>query len=163
MTRSQETSFDAQHPSQPLGATDPRDLTLPLYGATFGQAVARFFRSYARFSGRASRCEYWWVQLALLLALVACGVFVAAAGDNDAFAGLVLVLAGVVVLGCAIPNWALLVRRLHDANLSGWMSLLTFFPYVGVVFGVLPSKPLGVRFDRRNVTPGPVSTDSAPG
>ncbi|QCH24418.1 hypothetical protein DSM43276_02681 [Mycobacteroides salmoniphilum] len=44
--------------SKPLGATDPRDLTLPLYGATFSQAITRFFRSYFRFSGRASRSEY---------------------------------------------------------------------------------------------------------
>jgi hypothetical protein len=36
----------------------PSPMSLPLYGATFGQALSRFFRSYARFSGRASRSEY---------------------------------------------------------------------------------------------------------
>lgn len=45
------------------GAVNPDDLTRPLYSATFLQAVKRFFRSYARFSGRASRSEYWWVML----------------------------------------------------------------------------------------------------
>lgn len=45
---------------QPVGTNDPEDLSLPLYGATFTQAVRRFFRSYARFGGRASRSEYWW-------------------------------------------------------------------------------------------------------
>ncbi|MCG7607001.1 MULTISPECIES: DUF805 domain-containing protein [Mycobacterium] len=149
MTRSEETSFDTQHPWEPLGATDPRDLTLPLYGATFGQAVARFFHSYARFSGRASRSEYWWPQLAFLLALLICGVFIAVAGDNGPLGGLALVIAGIIMLGCVIPGWALLVRRLHDANLSGWMCLLTLLPYVGLVFGLLPSKPHGQRFDRR--------------
>ncbi|MCV7068674.1 DUF805 domain-containing protein [Mycolicibacterium farcinogenes] len=148
MIRSEETSFHTQYPPEPLGATDPRDLTLPLYGATFGQAVSRYLRSYARFSGRASRSEYWWAVLAYTLALLLGGVFIAAVGDNGPLGGLALVLVGVVVLGSAIPGWAVLVRRLHDANLSGWMSLLTFFPYVGLVFGVLPSRPLGKRFDR---------------
>lgn len=166
MTRSEESSTDAQDPSRPLGATDPRDLTLPLYGATFGQAVARFFRSYARFSGRASRSEYWWGVLAYTLALLLCGVLVAAAGDNGTLAALALVVAGVVVLGSAIPGWALLVRRLHDANLSGWMSLLTLLPLgslIQIVFGVLSSNPLGERFDPRKVTSDPISTDSTPG
>ncbi len=149
MTRSEQSFTEAPYPSHPLGATDPRDLTLPLYGATFDQAVSRFFRSYARFSGRASRSEYWWVQLAYTLALILCGVLVAAAGDNATLGGLALVAVGVVVLGSAIPGWALLVRRLHDANLSGWMILLTVLPYVGLIFGVLPSKALGERFDRR--------------
>ena len=162
MTRSEESSTEPQHPSEPLGATDPRDLTLPLYGATFAQAVSRYLRSYARFSGRASRSEYWWGALAYTLALLLCGVFVAVAGDGT-LGGLTLTLAGIVILGGAIPNWALLVRRLHDANLSGWMSLLTLLPYVAVVFGILPSKPLGQRFDRRRVTPDPMAEDSAPG
>jgi len=37
--------------------------------------------------------------------------------------------------------------------LSGWMSLLTVLPYAGailqIVFGMLPPRPLGERFDRR--------------
>jgi uncharacterized membrane protein YhaH (DUF805 family) len=48
-------------PSGP--ATTARDLALPLYGASFGQAITRYFKKYATFSGRASRSEYWWVML----------------------------------------------------------------------------------------------------
>lgn len=161
MTRSEESSTDAQYPSQPLGTTDPRDLTLPLYGATFSQAVARFFRKYARFSGRASRSEYWWVQLAVAAVAIFCLVIAALAGD--AFGRISLVPVAVFVLVCAVPSWALLVRRLHDADLSGWMCLLLLLPYIGsvlaIVFGVLPSKSLGERFDRRD----DYDDDSAPG
>ncbi|MGR4010060.1 DUF805 domain-containing protein [Leucobacter sp. 1207-22] len=47
------------------------DLSRPLYGATFGQAIKRYFKSYAKFSGRASRSEYWWSYLFLsLLSLI---------------------------------------------------------------------------------------------
>lgn len=35
----------------------------PLYGASFAQAISRFFKKYATFSGRASRSEYWYVVL----------------------------------------------------------------------------------------------------
>ena len=38
-------------------------LSQPLYGASIGQAITRFFKKYATFSGRASRSEYWWVYL----------------------------------------------------------------------------------------------------
>lgn len=141
----------------PEGASDPRDLTLPLYGATFGQAVARFFRSYARFSGRASRSEYWWVTLALVLTGILAAVVLlglpSVTQSEPITTTIALTVAGVLVLGCALPSWALLVRRLHDADLSGWMALLSVLPYAGVilqvVFGVLPPKHMGERFDRR--------------
>ncbi|MEV0674659.1 DUF805 domain-containing protein [Mycobacterium sp. NPDC050441] len=153
MIHSEGTPFDTHPEYEPVGATDPADLTLPLYGATFGQALSRFFRSYARFSGRASRSEYWWVQLAVTVVAVLCVAFVAVAGDASALGRLSLVPVVVFVLVCVVPSWALLVRRLHDADLSGWLSLLTVVPYIGfvlpVVFGVLPSKHFGERFDRR--------------
>ncbi|MFN6542446.1 DUF805 domain-containing protein [Mycolicibacterium nivoides] len=167
MTRSEDTSSDT-HPSEPVGANDPRDLTLPLYGATFGHAVSRFFRSYARFSGRASRSEYWWVQLAIAIVAIFCVAIVAVAGEPSALGRLSLAPVVVFVLVCAVPNWALLVRRLHDADLSGWMSLLFLLPYIGsvfpIIFGVLPAKALGERFDRRDdYDDGDDDDDSAPG
>ncbi|MGW4095987.1 DUF805 domain-containing protein [Mycobacterium sp. NPDC004974] len=162
MTRNEETSFNTEYPSEPVGTTDPRDLTLPLYGASFGQAVSRFFRSYARFTGRASRSEYWWVQLAVAVVAFFCVAIVAVAGDPSALGRMSLVPVVVFVLVCAVPSWALLVRRLHDADLSGWLSLLFLLPYIGsvfpIVFGALPSKPLGERFDHRD----DYDDDSAP-
>jgi len=141
----------------PVGASDPRDLTLPLYRATFGQALSRFFRSYARFSGRASRSEYWWTTLALGLAgALGVGTVVglqSATQSEPITTTIAVSVVALVALGCALPSWALLVRRLHDADLSGWMSLLTVLPYAGailqIVFGMLPPRPLGERFDRR--------------
>ena len=52
----------AQFPPGASAATAD-DLTLPLRGATIGQAVTRFFKNYATFSGRASRSEFWWWSL----------------------------------------------------------------------------------------------------
>lgn len=54
-------------PAPIRGAASPDDLSLPLYGATFPQAVKRYLRKFTTFSGRASRSEYWWVALFIFL------------------------------------------------------------------------------------------------
>jgi len=65
------------------GAAAP-NLSQPLYGASMGQAVVRFFKKYARFKGYASRSEHWWVALAqFVLYVVLGGIYV------GIFAGLV--------------------------------------------------------------------------
>ncbi|TDN87285.1 DUF805 domain-containing protein [Microbacterium sp. BK668] len=138
----------------------------PLYGASFGQAIVRFFRKYATFSGRASRSEYWWWQLAttlvyLVLAALALGIGFATGGLNaegDVFylspafnIGIALAAGWAVVT--LIPQIAIAVRRLHDVNLSGWLVLLRLLPSVGdvilLVLTVLPPNPAGARFDKR--------------
>ena len=54
-------------------------------------------------------------------------------------------------LGTIIPGIALTWRRLHDANMAGPFYFLSMIPYLGwialLVFGVLPSKAEGRRFD----------------
>ncbi|MFP3600216.1 DUF805 domain-containing protein, partial [Chryseobacterium sp. SIMBA_029] len=55
-------------------------------------------------------------------------------------------------LATIIPSLALLVRRLHDGNFSGWLALLVLVPFLGalavLVLSLLPSNPAGQRFDR---------------
>ncbi|MFS0853614.1 DUF805 domain-containing protein [Microbacterium sp. 179-I 3D4 NHS] len=42
-------------------------LSQPLPGASLAQAISRYVRSATTFVGRASKSEYWWVMLVLLL------------------------------------------------------------------------------------------------
>ncbi|MFY7960951.1 MAG: DUF805 domain-containing protein, partial [Elsteraceae bacterium] len=53
-------------------------------------------------------------------------------------------------LGMLIPTLAVLVRRLHDTNRSGWWFLLAFLPVIGqiwlFVLLVLDSHPGDNRF-----------------
>ncbi len=139
------------------GAQDPRDLTLPLYGATFGQAASRFFRNYVNFSGRASMSEYWWPILTSMVAILIFGIAIsvgtaAAVSDPDVASGVAGVVIIVFMLAIGLPSISVSVRRLHDANQSGWMYLLACIPivnYVGwIVIGVLSTKAEGARFDR---------------
>ncbi len=128
----------------------------PLPGATFGQAVARFYRRYAMFSGRASRSEYWWIALLYtcvsVVGLVVLGMSDPEPGEASPFVTLTALLVLLFVLGGAVPCLALNARRLHDANLSGWLQLVSLVPTVGplvmTVLALLPSKPEGAVYDR---------------
>ena len=137
-------------------------LWAPLYGASAPVAVIRFSKKYATFSGRASRSEYWWMilvngvvsNLSYLLAVLA--------GVNDANVAAVIALGLLIVwtLATLVPGVALVVRRLHDANYSGWMALLGLIPLAGgivlLVFVLMGPKPEGQQFDR----PGSVQTQA---
>lgn len=154
----------------PRGAASPDDLSLPLYGATFGQAVKRFFKNYAKFSGRASRSEYWFAYLfTIIIGIIpyilgiAGGTISSLSAPADSYnatppagatalmatAGILLLVA---LLATIVPTLAITWRRLHDANLAGPSYFLNFIPFVGwiivIVLLVMESKPEGQRFDR---------------
>lgn len=103
-------------------------------------------RKYADFYGRARRTEYWLFFLFRALLFVAfCILFVAvmaATGgweegrtNNAASAagGIIILLAGLTYLALVLPNLAVTVRRLHDANMSGWLVLIGLVPLGGFV------------------------------
>ena len=82
------------------------------------EAVRTCFAKYFDFEGEASRPEFWWFFL-----------FVAAV--NFALAIVSHTLSGVFGLVIFVPLLAVTVRRLHDANRSGWWLLSWFVPIVG--------------------------------
>jgi len=137
-------------------------LSAPLYGASLPQALSRFFRNYATFRGRASRAEYWWIALTNVVVYGVFGAIALSAGaatgtttstgvvmGAGAAAGLVPM--GIWFLATVIPGIAVTVRRLHDANFSGWTILIGIVPYVGelivLILTILPPNPAGARFD----------------
>jgi uncharacterized membrane protein YhaH (DUF805 family) len=129
-------------------------LWAPHYRASAPDAVIRFFKKYATFTGRASRCEYWWWVLVNAIVVTLLYLIAAYAGiaESPAIMVIALVLLGAWMLGTFVPGLALLVRRLHDANFSGWMALLGLIPLVGgivlLVFVVMDAKPEGQQFDQ---------------
>ncbi len=151
-------------PGEPYGgASSPADLSRPLYGASFGQAIARFFKNYAKFSGRASRSEYWWIYLftilvtavfGVLFAITLAGAGVSEDGTMELTGGAITVIVLFSLFGLAtlVPSIAIMWRRLHDANLAGPFAFLSFIPSVGsiivIILTLLPPKPEGRRFDR---------------
>ena len=96
----------------------------------FQQAVQSGFSNYANFRGRACRSEFWWWQLFLLLAGIVAAVLDLFANSN-VFGG--SPLATLFWLGTIIPDLAVMVRRLHDTDSSGWWILLGLIPFVGMI------------------------------
>jgi uncharacterized membrane protein YhaH (DUF805 family) len=136
-------------------------LSQPLYGATIGQAISRFFRKYAVFTGRASRSEFWW--WALVWAIVS-GVlsaipytlntpmFITDNGVPTPVFSAALIPYWIWWLATVVPFFALAWRRLHDTNRAGPFALLWLVPFVGpiivIILCALPTDPAGARFDR---------------
>ena len=145
------------HPSgtPPPRGTQPGEPVGPV------KAVQNFFRRGFRFSGRASRSEYWWIFLfAAIIAIVwELGpeeFWGSRTLSSSTAAGFVVFVVWIIcclaALVLAVFNIALSVRRLHDANLSGLWALLLLLPPLGtlalIVMATLPPDPRGVRFDR---------------
>lgn len=101
---------------------------------------------YVDFKGRATRKTYWLFVLfnsIIFLILSVILSFFGDAGNNLYF----LCLFAVV-----LPSWGILVRRLHDANYSGWWVLISLLPFIGtlilLIFLVLPSTEGENRFGK---------------
>lgn len=99
---------------------------------SFGNAIRSGFHKYVDFSGRASRSEYWWwVLFHLLVGIAAIGldaILFPRASGSPPYLG---VLSAVVTLALFLPSLAVLVRRLHDTDRSGWWYLIAFIPLIG--------------------------------
>lgn len=92
------------------------------------------FENYTNFSGRARRKEYWSFQLVNVLFLIPfyiIAIALAATMQNEAMAIVPMGLMVLLLLGVVIPGFAVLVRRLHDTNRSGWYFLIGLIPFIG--------------------------------
>ena len=91
------------------------------------------WKKYAVFEGRARRKEYWFFQLFNVLAIIVLAVLDATLENTGPATDFLGVLSGLYILASFLPGLAVLVRRLHDTNRSGWFSLLGFIPLVGLI------------------------------
>ena len=124
-------------------------------------------KNYATFSGRARRKEYWMfflisalISIVLTLLDILLGTY-----SVEYEAGLFSGLYSLLIL---IPSIAVVVRRLHDTDRSGWWILISLIPLIGVivlfVFMCLDSQPGTNRFgvnpkEAASQTLPPIETD----
>ena len=121
--------------------------------------------NYVNFAGRARRKEFWAFCLFWMVSLIVIfGIGVAAdaaMGNLDAGTDLPAMAMGLsitFILATFVPWIGLIVRRLHDIGLTGWLAVLFFIPTVGglatLVFALIPTQgqenrwgpvPAGVR------------------
>jgi uncharacterized membrane protein YhaH (DUF805 family) len=77
-------------------------------------------KKYADFEGVATRSEYWYFLL--FVVIISALVSIAGIGISDVFG---------LVMFC--PLIAAAARRLHDTNRSGWWQLIGLVPVVGTI------------------------------
>jgi uncharacterized membrane protein YhaH (DUF805 family) len=91
-------------------------------------AKVPILEKYADFSGRASRPEFWWYTLALIVGFIVVGIVDRILGLSHmifyAWGPLTLLLR----LATIVPSLAVATRRLHDTNRPGWWVLLPLIP-----------------------------------
>ncbi len=79
----------------------------------------KFWRNYTNFSGRSTLRDYWMVILFNFLLGIITGAL-----NLD-------YLAYLYSIACLIPGIAIMIRRLHDTNRSGWYWCWGLLPIVG--------------------------------
>jgi uncharacterized membrane protein YhaH (DUF805 family) len=84
----------------------------------FAEAIASGLSHYVAFSGRASRSEFWfWYLFVLVLSIVG--------GILDLMIDM-QVVGPIIALGLLLPGISMNIRRLHDIDRSGWWCLIAF-------------------------------------
>lgn len=132
----------------------------------FVESVKHNFSHYADFTGRAQRSQFWWWVLfigivSVILNVIDSGLgLMVGASETEVVIGDTTVpvvnqgfgiLSSIFSLVVLIPGLAVAVRRLHDADHSGWWVLwgflLTFVCFVGLIILLV--------FYLQRGTPGP--------
>lgn len=85
---------------------------------TFQDSIKVCFSKYVDFSGVASRSEYWWFVLFLIV-------------TSTLLYNVSNMLYALFALGTLLPSLAAASRRLHHTGRSGWWQLIWFLPLIG--------------------------------
>ena len=91
-------------------------------------------KKYAVFEGRARRKEYWMFFLFSALISIILAVIDEFMGWQFEMGGDIIGFLGTLYyLAVVVPYLAVIFRRLHDTERSGWWILIAFIPIVGVL------------------------------
>lgn len=90
-------------------------------------------KKYADFSGRSRRKEYWlFILFNIFFSIVAMLIDVLAGTRmENQYYGIISILYNIAMV---IPTLAVMVRRLHDINRSGWWFLINLIPVIGNIW-----------------------------
>jgi len=148
---------------------------------SFSDAIKSVFSQYANFSGRARRSEFWFFYLFIIIVNAVFGILFAVTGGasaattnpdatmTDTSAGLaagamvVVAIWGLVGLALVLPSLAVMIRRLHDQDRSGFFWWLSVIPFVGgIIMLVLYAQPGTVGPNRFGPDPKGAQLPAAP-
>lgn len=123
----------------------------------------RPLKNYAKFSGRASRAEFWWFFLFMMIIYSVfwvvlfgtIGITAAASESQNPVAmmgafGVIGIFMVLFYLALLIPTIAVQIRRLHDTNRSGWWLGAFWLLYLVYMVG-----SFGLAFSATSENPTP--------
>ncbi|MDD5405596.1 MAG: DUF805 domain-containing protein [Sulfurovaceae bacterium] len=95
---------------------------------TFFESISTCFKKYSDFDGRASRSEYWWFALFIILGDILFSI--SNSCESMSFSEILYIIFNLIVL---LPSLAVGARRLHDTGKSGWWQLIGLIPIAGAI------------------------------
>lgn len=94
-------------------------------------------------SGRFGRLSYLaWLFLSSIIFMIAVGVLAAVFGlstiaqNPENISGIAIIIAVILYIAFIYFSIIFMVRRLHDRNHSGWLSLLVLIPLINIFFAL---------------------------
>jgi uncharacterized membrane protein YhaH (DUF805 family) len=94
-----------------------------------------FIKNYANFQGRARRAEFWYFHLANFILFIII-IVLSNYGEEflgDEVASMFEFFFGLIYLALVAPGLAVLARRFHDLNKSGWSFFYYLIPIAGPI------------------------------
>tara|TARA_Y100001970_G_C13639606_1_gene558198 strand:- start:138 stop:509 length:372 start_codon:yes stop_codon:yes gene_type:complete len=90
---------------------------------TFTESISTCFKKYFVIQGRASKSEFWWLQLVWFACFLIPLIFEGSQPVEYFFIGIVVII--------FIPLFTVGIRRLHDTGKSGFYYFWSLVPFVG--------------------------------
>lgn len=109
------------------------------YPVSFTESIKKFFKNYFNFKGYASRSEFWFAYLWIIIITFATSLF--------NIIGIGWVLTSIWLIACFIPYMSLFCRRYHDVGYNWKNGLLIFgIQSLGNISVILVGVLIGITF-----------------
>ena len=106
-------------------------------GLNFFDAIKTCLRKYFVIKGRASRSEYWFLQLLFTPLAMYVGFWSEPVSAGTIDPPSLYILSTILVIFLFIPAITSQIRRFHDRDKSGWFILINFIPFVGWIIALV--------------------------
>ena len=90
---------------------------------TFGESISTCFKKCFVLKGRASKSEFWWLQLLWSVSFIVMYIFEKSEQIQYFFIGIIVII--------FIPLFTVGVRRLHDSGKSGFYYFWSLVSFIG--------------------------------
>ena len=129
-----EDSESAEEKSEYELDDEKRDKTFDdenVEGLNFFEAIKICLKKYFIIKGRASRSEYWFLQLLFTPLAMYVGFWSDPVSAGTIDPPPLYILSTIIVMLLFIPSITSQIRRFHDKDKSGWFILINIIPLVG--------------------------------